>query len=191
MIAFHIPPLQLEIADGDIAAERTDAIVNAANNALWMGAGVAGAIKARGGIEIEQEAMAQGPIEPGECVITSAGRLAAHHVIHAAVMREDLVTSATLIARATRSTLTMADTHGCASIALPAFGTGVGGFPLSECARIMIGAIQDHASVAGSLRLVRLVLFGQAAYRTATEIALSMLGPPLDGPPDCPLSGSS
>ena len=189
MIAFSLPPLRFEIADGDIAAETTDAIVNAANSALWMGAGVAGAIKARGGVAIEQEAMAQGPIEPGECVITSAGSLAAHHVIHAAGMREDLVTSATLIARATRSTLTMADAHRCASIALPAFGTGVGGFPLSECARIMIGAIRDHASVAGSLRLVRLVLFGHAAYCTATEIALSMLGPPLDGPPDCPVSG--
>jgi O-acetyl-ADP-ribose deacetylase len=191
VIAFSLSPLTLHILDGDIAAERTDAIVNAANNALWMGAGVAGAIKARGGVEIEHEAMAQGPIEPGGCVITSAGRLAARHVIHAAVMREDLVTSATLIARATRSALTMAEAHGCASIALPAFGTGVGGFPLSECAGIMIGAIQDHASVAGSLRLVRLVLFGQAAYCTAAEIAGSMLGPPLDGPPDCPVSGAS
>jgi O-acetyl-ADP-ribose deacetylase (regulator of RNase III) len=106
-------------------------------------------------------------------------------------MREDLVTSATFIARATRSALTMADAHGCASIALPAFGTGVGGFPLSECVRIMIGAIQDHASVAGSLRLVRLVLFGRTAYCTAAEIAGSRLGAPIDGPPDCPVSGAS
>jgi O-acetyl-ADP-ribose deacetylase len=189
LIAFSLPPLRLEIADGDITAEPTDAIVNAANNALWMGAGVAGAIKARGGVDIEREAMALGPIEPGECVLTSAGRLAANHVIHAAVMGQDLVTSATLIARATRNALTMADDHRCATIALPAFGTGVGGFPVGECARIMIGAIRDHASVAGSLRLVRLVLFGNAAYCTAAEVAGSMLGPPLVGPPDCPVSG--
>lgn len=182
MIAFSLPPLRFEIADGDITAERTDAIVNAANNALWMGAGVAGAIKARGGSDIEREAMALGPIEPGDCVVTAAGRLAASFVIHAAVMGQDLVTSATLIARATRNALTAADDRGCATIALPAFGTGVGGFPIAECARIMIGAIKDHASVAGSLRLVRLILFGNAAYSTAAEVAESMLGTPLDGP---------
>src|SRR5439155_24262025 len=101
VIAFSIPPLTIEITDGDIAAESTDAIVNAANNAFWMGAGVAGAIKARGGQEIERDAMAQGPVEPGECVVTSGGRLAARHVIHAAVMGQDLRTSASLIARAT------------------------------------------------------------------------------------------
>jgi O-acetyl-ADP-ribose deacetylase (regulator of RNase III) len=188
LIAFSLPPLRLEIADGDITAQRTDAIVNAANNALWMGAGVAGAIKARGGVEIERAAMALGPIEPGECVVTTAGRLAATHVIHAAVMGQDLVTSATLIARATRNALTMADDRGCATIALPAFGTGVGGFPVAECARIMIGAIQDHASVVGSLRLVRLILFGNASYCSAAEVAGAMLGTPLDGPPDCPVS---
>jgi O-acetyl-ADP-ribose deacetylase (regulator of RNase III) len=114
--------------------------------------------------------------------VTAAGRLAADYVIHAAVMGQDLVTSATLIARATRNALTAADDRGCATIALPAFGTGVGGFPVGECARIMIGAIQDHASVAGSLRLVRLILFGDAAYGTAAEVAESMLGTPLDGP---------
>ena len=75
MIAFNLPPFLIEIADGDIAAETTDAIVNAANNALWMGAGVAGALKARGGASIEAEAMAQGPVAPGECVVTTAGRL--------------------------------------------------------------------------------------------------------------------
>ena len=97
MIAFSLPPLTLEIADGDIAAQTTDAVVNAANNAFWMGSGVAGAIKARGGQTIEDEAMAQGPVEPGECVLTSAGRLKARHVIHAAVMGQDLRTSAALI----------------------------------------------------------------------------------------------
>ena len=140
MIAFSLPPLTLEIVDGDIAAQATDAIVNAANNRFWMGAGVAGAIKARGGRDIETEAMAQGPVEPGECVMTAAGRLPARSVIHAAVMGQDLTTSAELIDRATRNTLATADVHQFESIAFPAFGTGVGGFPLERCARIMIEA---------------------------------------------------
>jgi O-acetyl-ADP-ribose deacetylase (regulator of RNase III) len=189
LIAFDLAPLTLEILDGDIAAQDTDAIVNAANNAFWMGTGVAGAIKARGGQEIERDAMAQGPVEPGECVVTSGGRLAARHVIHAAVMGQDLRTSASLIARATANALTLADGRGLTTIALPAFGTGVGGFAVDECARLMIAAVRDHAPAATTLRLVRLVLFGQPAYRSFVEVAGELLGPPLDGPPGCPLSG--
>jgi O-acetyl-ADP-ribose deacetylase len=189
VIAFTIPPLTLEIEDGDIAAQTTDAIVNAANNHFWMGAGVAGAIKSRGGIEIEREAVAQGPVEPGRCVITPAGRLPARFVIHAAVMGQDLRTSSGLIDRAAREALAMADARGLASIALPAFGTGVGGFPLAECATIMIGAIRERAPSMASVRLVRLVLFGAAAYRTFADTAGRLLGAPLDGPPDCPISG--
>jgi O-acetyl-ADP-ribose deacetylase (regulator of RNase III) len=189
LIAFSLPPLTLEIADGDLAAEIADAVVNAANNELWMGAGVAGALKARGGQAIEAEAMAQGPVEPGQCVITGGGRLAARHVIHAAVMGQDLRTSAALIAEATRNTLQLADARRLESIAFPAFGTGVGGFPLDDCARLMIDSIRAHASGAGSVRRVRLVLFGQAAYRAFADVAGEMLGPPLDGDPDCPISG--
>jgi O-acetyl-ADP-ribose deacetylase (regulator of RNase III) len=188
MISFVVPPLTLEIADGDIAAERTDAVVNAANNAFWMGSGVAGALKARGGQQIEVDAMAQGPVEPGGCVITPGGRLPARHVIHAAVMGQDLQTSAALIDRATRCALAMAEAHQLESIAFPAFGTGVGGFPLDECARIMIDAVRAHAKAATSLRLVRLVLFGHPAYRAFAAVAAELLGTPLDGAPDCPLS---
>src|ERR1700746_1665030 len=111
MISFSVPPVTLEIADGDIAAETTDAVVNAANTHFWMGAGVAGALKARGGAAIEAEAILQGPVEPGECVITSAGRLQARHVIHAAVMGQDLRTSGAIIDRATRAALRMAAEH--------------------------------------------------------------------------------
>ncbi len=189
MIAFSVRPLTIEIADGDLTAEQTDAVVNAANNLLWMGAGVAGALKARGGPSIEAEAMAQGPVEPGECVITSGGHLAARFVIHAAVMGQDLRTSATIIERATRSSLALAEIHHITSIAFPAFGTGVGGFPMDRCAQLMMAAIRAHAPRASSLRLVRLVLFGLPAYRVATEVAGKLLGPPLDGPADCPVSG--
>jgi O-acetyl-ADP-ribose deacetylase (regulator of RNase III) len=189
LIAFSLPPVTLEIADGDIAAQDTDAIVNAANNAFWMGAGVAGALKSRGGASIEAEAMAQGPVEPGECVITSGGRLRARHVIHAAVMGQDLQTSAALIDRATRGALTMAEAHGLTSIALPAFGTGVGGFPLDACARIMIEAVRAEAGSLSHLRRIRLVLFGDAAYRRSADVAADLLGCPLDGPDDCAVSG--
>jgi O-acetyl-ADP-ribose deacetylase (regulator of RNase III) len=175
VIALQIPPLTLEITDGDIAAQDTDAIVNAANNAFWMGAGVAGAIKSRGGAEIEREAMAQGPVEPGACVVTSAGRLAARHVIHAAVMGQDLVTSAALIERATSNALRAADERALQSIAFPAFGTGVGGFAVDACARIMIGAIRDRAPDLVSVRLIRLVLFGAPAYRAFEDVARSLL----------------
>jgi O-acetyl-ADP-ribose deacetylase (regulator of RNase III) len=177
MSAFSIPPLTLEVVEGDIAAQSIDVIVNAANNALWMGSGVAGAIKSRGGKRIEDEAMAQGPVWPGECVLTSAGRLAAKHVIHAAVMGQDLVTSEALIEAATGNALRLADSRGLASIALPAFGTGVGGFPIGECARIMIRTVRAYAPHARSLRLVRLVLFGRDAHDAFERAA----GESLDG----------
>jgi O-acetyl-ADP-ribose deacetylase (regulator of RNase III) len=188
LLAFALPSVTVEIADGDIAAQDTDAVVNAANNAFWMGAGVAGALKARGGASIEAEAMAQGPVEPGACVVTSGGRLAARWVIHAAVMGQDLETSGQLIDRATRNALQIALTRRLTSIAFPALGTGVGGFPLRECARVMLIATKAMTATGGSLRLVRFVLFGQQAYRTFAEVARDILGPPLDGPPDCPIS---
>ena len=175
MIAFSLPPLMLEVVDGDLGAEAVDAVVNAANNAFWMGSGVAGALEARGGQQIEAEAMAQGPVEPGACVITSGGLLAARHVIHAAVMGQDLRTSAALIDRATRNALHVADVHQLASIAFPAFGTGVGGFPLDACARIMLEAIRAYAKTAGSLRRVRFVLFGEPAYRAFANVAGDLL----------------
>ena len=180
--------LELEIRQGDIARVEADAIANAANDRLWMGAGVAGALKRAGGDEIEQEAMAIGGIPLGTAVATTAGRLHARWVIHGSVMGQDLRTDADLVRRTTRACLELAEELGARSIALPAFGTGVGGFSLDQCARVMIEAIRHDAHAAGSLRQVRLVLFGQAAYRTFAEVAGELLGPPLAGPVDCPLS---
>ena len=123
---------------GDIAAVEADAVANAANDALWMGAGVAGALKRAGGEEIEREAMRLGPIPLGSTVATGAGRLPARWVIHGAVMGQDLRTNGELVRATTQACLELADELGCASLALPAFGTGVGGFPLEECARLMV-----------------------------------------------------
>ena len=161
--------MRLEVVEGDITALDIDAIANAANNALWMGAGVAGAIKRAGGEEIEREAVAQGPIEVGEAVATGAGRLSAKHVIHGAVMGQDLRTNEELVRRTTESCLALADELCCRSLALPAFGTGVGGFPLDDCARIMVGAARAHE--ASSLERVVFAVFGDGA-RNAFEAAL-------------------
>jgi len=161
--------LILEVMEGDITRLDVDAVVNAANDHLWMGSGVAGAIKKAGGEEIEREAMALGPIEPGDAVATRAGRLRARHVIHGAVMGQDLSTSADLITRTTTRCLEVAESLGCRSIAMPAFGTGVGGFPVAECARLMIRAIRGHE--ARSVARIQLAVFGEEARR-AFEAAL-------------------
>jgi O-acetyl-ADP-ribose deacetylase (regulator of RNase III) len=160
----------LEVIEGDITALEVDAIANAANNHLWMGAGVAGAIKRAGGEEIEHEAVQLGPIEVGDAVATSAGRLPARWVIHGAVMGRDLQTNADLVRRTTESCLQIADDLGAQSLALPAFGTGVGGFPLEECARIMVDAARSHEP--RSLRRVVFAVFGADA-KAAFERTLS------------------
>src|SRR5436309_8259525 len=153
---------RVRVVQQDIATLDVDAIANAANDHLWMGAGVAGALKRAGGDEIEREAMAQGPIEPGTAVATTAGRLRAGHVIHGAVMAQDLRTSAELVRRTTRACLELADELGCTSLALPAFGTGVGGFPLDECASLMVEEARSYEGAA--LRRVIFAVFGGEAY---------------------------
>ena len=162
--------MKLEVVDGDIAALAVDAVANAANNHLWMGAGVAGALKRAGGDEIEREAVAKGPIAIGDAVPTGAGRLPAKWVIHGAVMGQDLRTNAELVERTTKSVLRLADELGAESLALPAFGTGVGGFPLGECARVMVRAVRAHEPQ--TLRRVVFAVYGEEARR-AFEGALA------------------
>jgi O-acetyl-ADP-ribose deacetylase (regulator of RNase III) len=160
----------VEIVEGDITALEVDAIATAANDQLWMGAGVAGAIKRAGGEEIEREAVAKGPIPVGEAVATGAGRLPARWIVHGAVMGQDLRTNADLVRRTTESCLRVADELGAESIALPAFGTGVGGFPLEECARIIVEAVRAHEP--DSLKRVVFAVFGadaKAAFDTAVK----------------------
>ncbi|HEY8491200.1 MAG TPA: macro domain-containing protein [Dehalococcoidia bacterium] len=156
--------MDIELVQGDIAQVEADALVNAANNHLWMGAGVAGALKRAGGPEIEREAVAQGPVPVGTAVVTGAGRLRARWVIHAAVMGQDLRTDAGKIRAATEDALRKADEAGARSVAFPALGTGVGGFPLAECARIMVDAVRRHAAGGTGIQRVLFVLYDRPAY---------------------------
>jgi O-acetyl-ADP-ribose deacetylase len=167
----EVESARLRVAEGDITALDVDAIANAANNHLWMGAGVAGAIKRAGGPEIEREAVEKGPIEVGDAVATGAGRLQARWVVHGAVMGQDLRTNADLVRGTTRRCLEVADELGARSLALPAFGTGVGAFPLQECATIMVREARSYEPK--SLREVVFAVFGDEARR-AFEAALAV-----------------
>jgi O-acetyl-ADP-ribose deacetylase (regulator of RNase III) len=153
--------IKIRLIRGDITEQEVDAVVNAANNHLWMGAGVAGAIKRKGGLEIEKEAMKKGSIPIGEAVVTNAGSLKAKYVIHAAVMGQDLITNEEYIKNATSNSLKRAEELKIESIAFPAFGTGVGGFSADECARIMLGEVKNFSKKAEYLKEVLFVLFSR------------------------------
>lgn len=160
----------IRISLGDITESGADAIVNAANNHLWMGAGVAGAIKRRGGRIIEEEAVALGPIPVGQAVATAAGDLKCRKVIHAAAMGQDLVTDEGKIRAATRNSLFRAEELGLESIDFPALGTGVGGFPPGKAAAAMIDEVRRFLDKAESVRAVGFVLFDKVAYDAFFEI---------------------
>lgn len=159
----------LEIVQGDITVQDTEAIVNAANNFLWMGSGVAGAIKRKGGQEIETEAIAQGPIEIGQAVITNGGKLQAKFVIHAAAMGQDLNTDAIKVKLATQNSLKLAEIKGIQSLSFPAIGTGVGGFSIFQCANVMLLEAIDFLQKSQNLKLIRFVLFDKPAFDAFNE----------------------
>jgi O-acetyl-ADP-ribose deacetylase (regulator of RNase III) len=153
---------QLEVIDADVTRLEVDAIANAANTELRHGGGVAGAIARAGGPEVQRESDARAPIELGEAVETSAGHMPARWVIHAATMELGGPTSADIIERATRSTLAKAEELGARSLALVAFGTGVGGFPIDEAARIMVPVAREHT---GALERIVFAVHGEEAER--------------------------
>ncbi len=159
----------LEVLQADVTRLEVDAVANAANTDLLHGGGVAAAISRAGGPAVEEESRERAPIGLGEAVETTAGEMPARWVIHAATMELGGPTSGEVIGRATRSTLEKAEELGCRSLALVAFGTGVGGFPLDKAARIMVGAAREHE---GDLeRIVFAVRGGEAA--SAFEAALN------------------
>lgn len=171
--------MQIEIRLGDITEQSdVDAIVNAANTDLVLGSGVAGAIWRKGGDIINEEGQRQGPIPLGQAAVTTAGKLPNKFVIHAAAMgyrtEDEAVpkkpgtdSSAEIIRNATLNSLLRAEERKLKSIAFPALATGVAGFPVDECAEVMIGAARDYAAATAesSIELVVFVLFTQGDYR--------------------------
>jgi len=162
----------IEVLDTDITTPEVDAIANAANTRLIHGGGVAGAIARAGGPAVQAESDRKAPIGLGEAVETTAGLMPAEWIVHAATMELGGRTSADAIRRATASTLRLADRLGASSLALVAFGTGVGGFPLEEAARIEVQEVRRYLDEGGTIgRIVFAVRGGEA--RAAFEAALA------------------
>src|SRR5216684_2700250 len=153
---------QVVIIAGDLVEQDVDAIVNAANNDLLLGGGVAGAIRARGGAAIQRECDAHGPVNVGEAAITSAGELRARHIIHAASMQLGGRTTAESLRSSMDHVFRLAREHAVRTIAVPAVGTGIAGFPMADCvSRAVAGGWQPEE--------IRFVLFGDAARNTFEE----------------------
>jgi O-acetyl-ADP-ribose deacetylase (regulator of RNase III) len=163
---------EIEVREADVTRLEVDAIANAANTHLRHGGGVAGAIVRAGGRAIQEQSDRRAPIGLGGAVETTAGKLPARWVIHAATMEPGGSTSAEIIRRATASTLTKADELGARSLGLVAFGTGVGGFPVEEAARIEVEEVRRHLGGPSGLELVVFAVFGADAKR-AFESALA------------------
>jgi O-acetyl-ADP-ribose deacetylase (regulator of RNase III) len=155
--------MHLEVVTADITTLEVDAIANAANSQLLHGGGVAGAIARAGGPELERESRERAPVPLGEAVETTAGPMPARWVIHAATMEQPGGrTDADVVERATRATLAKAEELGARSVGLVAFGTGVGGFPLDEAARIMVGVAREHE---GAIERIVFAVHGDDAER--------------------------
>jgi O-acetyl-ADP-ribose deacetylase (regulator of RNase III) len=163
---------RIELWNGDICDLEVDAIVNAANLSLWMATGVGGAIKRAGGDSIEFAAVRQAPVPIGGAIVTPAGTLAARFVIHAVSLDRDRRTSATIIDTAVRSAFARARENNVTSLAFPALGTGVGGFPLEEAALVTVKAVRDELPESSTIQHVIFAMRGAAAYH-AFEAALA------------------
>src|ERR1700759_3563587 len=164
------PMIELEVTQADVTKLELDAITNAANTELRHGGGVAAAISRAGGPAVQRESTEKSPIGLGDAVETTAGEMPSRYVIHAATMELGGPTSAHIIARATESTLRKADELGCRSLALVAFGTGVGGFPLEDAAQLMVDAVRQHQP--SSLERIVFAVHGEAAeqaFRDAVQ----------------------
>jgi len=161
---------------GDITEKEVDAIVNAANNDLILGGGLAGAIRKKGGPEIQEECTRIGPIDLGGAAITGAGRLKARFVIHAASMRLGGKTTAASLRSSVKATLKIAQERSLRSIAIPAIGTGIAGFPKEEAAEIMLEEVARHLEEHPELEKVYFVLFDEATYNVFKRKMEEMFG---------------
>ncbi len=155
---------QLELVEGDITELEVDAIVNAANEQLKLGSGVAGAIRKKAGPSIQQECDRIGGTPVGSAVLTAAGGLKARHVIHAVGPRWGEGDEDRKLSSAVRSSLALADRHGLKSVALPAISTGTFGFPMDRCARVTLTEIHRYLQGGTKLERVLVCLYGQEAF---------------------------
>ena len=156
---------RIVLAEGDITSHEVDAIVNAANSQLVLGAGVAGAIREKGGPSIQAECDAHGPVEVGGAAVTGAGELPARFVIHAAGMPPGGQATEESIRQALTKSLELADEKGCRSVAVPAIGAGIGGFSPQRCAEVLIEVARAHLAKDTGIEEIRFVLFGEPMYR--------------------------
>jgi len=156
---------RIVLIEGDITSQEVDAIVNAANSALILGSGVAGAIAEGGGPSIGEECSAHGPIEVGEAAITGAGDLPARFVIHAAGMPPGGRASEESVRSSLRAALALAEREGCGTVACPAIGAGVGGLSLQTCAEISLEEARRLVEAGSALEEIRFVLLGEPAFR--------------------------
>jgi len=169
---------RIELWNGDICDLEVDAIVNPANLSLWMATGVGGAIKRAGGDSIEFAAVRQAPVPLGSSIVTPGGDLAARAVIHAVSLDRDRRTSGPVIEAAVRSAMARAREIGATSVAFPALGTGVGGFPLEESARITVETVRDELERSPGIDHVIFALRGATAYE-AFSVAMSRASEPM------------
>jgi O-acetyl-ADP-ribose deacetylase (regulator of RNase III) len=156
---------RIVLREGDITDEEADAIVNAANSDLILGAGVAGAIRQKGGPTIQEECNRIGPIAVGDAAVTGAGNLRARFVIHAAGMPPGGVATEESVRSAMRRSLELARENKCRTVAVPAIGAGIAGFPMQRCAEILLEEAHAHLEVGGGAEEIRFVLFGEPTYR--------------------------
>ena len=161
-----MPTPRIVIIAGDLVEQEVDAIVNAANNELVLGGGVAGAIRSRGGPAIQEECDAHGSVQVGEAAMTSGGELPARHVIHAASMSLGGRTTAESLRSSMDDAFRLARENGVKTIAIPAVGTGIAGFPMDDCATVMAASLRSAIAAGWRPSEVRFVLFGDGARRT-------------------------
>ena len=171
---------RIELWNGDICELEVDAIVNAANLSLWMSTGVGGAIKRAGGDAIEFAAVRQAPVPLGAAIVTPAGTLAARAVIHAVSLDRDRRTSGPIIDAAVRSAMARAREINATSVAFPALGTGVGGYPLDEAALVTVRAVRDELARSPTIQHVIFAMRGAAPYE-AFEAAMTATAPEAHG----------
>jgi len=176
--------MEYDVVQGDIAAQSADALVNAAGTSLRMGSGVAGALRRGAGEEINEEAMAKGPVDLGDVAVTDAYDLDAESVIHAAAMPHygDGQATAESIRNATHHSLAKGDELGCRSLVIPALGCGVAGFDLREGAAIIGDVIADYDP--DTLEDVRLIAYSDSEYDTIQAATETTANPDSSGSPD-------